>query len=114
MMLQNLTILVIFSSRYLSKFRLKVPISIIVFVSTGPDLRGVVDDKQVVSWRKGNKAGILLSAVIDKDVKVGDDIVTGFALKFVYTNTVPALDSSREVQTSDVTAPVYVVLGKME
>lgn len=80
----------------------------------GPDLRGVVDDKQVVSWRKGNKAGILLSAVIDKDVKVGDDIVTGFALKFVYTNTVPALDSSREVQTSDVTAPVYVVLGKME
>ena len=112
MMLQNLTILVIVFETFI-----KIQSIFILFLSlfyTGPDLRGVVDDKQVVSWRKGNKAGILLSAVIDKDVKVGDDIVTGFALKFVYTNTVPALDSSREVQTSDVTAPVYVVLGKME
>merc|ERR1712141_511442 len=83
------------------------------FDDSGPDLRGVVDDKQVVSWRKGNKAGIVLSAHIDKNIQKNEDIVTGFALKFVYTNTVPALEQ-REVQTSDITAPVYVTLGKME
>ena len=72
-----------------------------------------MDDKQVVSWRKGNKAGIVLSAHIDKNIQKNEDIVTGFALKFVYTNTVPALEQ-REVQTSDITAPVYVTLRKME
>jgi len=83
------------------------------FDDSGPDLRGVVDDEKVVSWRKGNKACVMLSAMLDKNIQQGDDIVTGFALKFVYTNTIQAIEN-REVQTSDITAPVYVVLGKME
>ena len=81
------------------------------FDDSGPDLRGIVDDKSVVAWRKGNKAGIYLSAKIDPNVKPGDDIITGFAMKFVYTNTVPALEQ-REIQTSEIFAPVYVTLGK--
>ena len=81
------------------------------FDDSGPDLRGVVDDINLVAWRKGNKAGIMLSAIIDKNVQAEDEIVTGFALKFVYTNTVPALEQ-REVQTSEIIAPVYVILGK--
>ena len=83
------------------------------FDDSGPDLRGVVDDEKVVSWRKGNKACVMLSALLDKNIQQGDDIVTGFALKFVYTNTIQAIEN-REVQTSDITAPVYVVLGQME
>ena len=83
------------------------------FDDSGPDLRGVVDDEKVVSWRKGNKACVMLSALLDKNIQQGDDIVTGFALKFVYTNTIQAIEN-REVQTSDITAPVYVALGQME
>ena len=80
------------------------------FDDSGPDLRGVVDDKAVVAWRKGNKAGIQLSAKIMSSVQPGQEVVTGFALKFVYTNTVPALEQ-REVQTVDVIVPIYVILG---
>jgi hypothetical protein len=81
------------------------------FDESGPDLRGIVDDKSVISWRKGNKAGIILSAKISSDLQDGDEIITGFALKFVYTNTVPALEQ-REIQKSEVIIPVYVILGK--
>ena len=81
------------------------------FDDSGPDLRGVVDDVNLIAWRKGNKAGILLSAILDENVKPEDEIITGFALKFIYTNTVPALEQ-REVQTSEIIAPIYVILGR--
>ena len=43
------------------------------FDDSGPDLRGVVDDEKVVSWRKGNKACVMLSALLDKNIQQGDD-----------------------------------------
>ena len=36
-----------------------------------------------------------------------------FALKFVYTNTISALEK-KEVQTADILVPVYIVLGTIE
>merc|ERR1712025_1530365 len=75
------------------------------FDDSGPDLRGIVDDKSVVAWRKGNKAGVHLSAKINENLESGTEITTGFAMKFVYTNTVPALE--QRVQTADVIMPVY-------
>jgi len=83
------------------------------FDDSGPDLRGIVDDVNLVAWRKGNKAGIILSAIVDKDVKENDEITVGFALKFIYTNTVPALEQ-REVQTSEIITPVYITLGSVQ
>lgn len=47
-----------------------------------------------------------------KSEKVEEEIVTGFGVRFVYTNTVPALEQ-REVQKVEITVPVYVVLGQM-
>ena len=44
--------------------------------------------------------------------KVEEEIVTGFGVRFVYTNTVPALEQ-REIQKVEITVPVYVVLGQM-
>jgi len=41
-----------------------------------------------------------------------EEILAGFGVRFMYTNTVPALEQ-REIQKVDVTTPVYVVLGKM-
>lgn len=82
------------------------------FDDSGPDLRGIVDDVNLVAWRKSNKAGIILSSLLEANLERGQEIVTGFALKFVYTNTVPALEH-REVQTSEIIAPIYVILGKI-
>ena len=67
----------------------------------------------MVAWRKGNKAGVQLSAKVTQGkLEVGTEVITGFAMKFIYTNTVPALEQ-REVQTVDVIVPVYVHLGKI-
>ena len=47
-----------------------------------------------------------------KSQQSDEEILTGFGVRFMYTNTVPALEQ-REIQKVDVTIPVYVVLGKM-
>ena len=73
----------------------------------------VVDDKRIVAWRKSNKVGIKAKAKLNCDLKPGTEVVTGFALRFLYTNTVPSLEQ-REIQTSEVTIPVFVVLGICE
>ena len=72
-----------------------------------------VDDKRIVAWRKSNKVGIKAKAKLNCDLERGDEVITGFALRFLYTNTVPSLEQ-REIQTSEVTIPVFVVLGTCE
>jgi len=74
---------------------------------------GIVDDKRIVAWRKSNKVGIKAKAKLNCDLERGDEVITGFALRFLYTNTVPSLEQ-REIQTSEVTIPVFVVLGTCE
>ena len=83
------------------------------FDDAGPDLKGVVDDAAVVAWRKGNKVGVFLSATPGEKLGSGDEVVVEFALKFVYTNTISALEK-KEVQTADILVPVYIVLGTIE
>ena len=59
-----------------------------------------VDDKRIVAWRKSNKVGIKAKAKLNCDLERGDEVITGFALRFLYTKTVPSLEQ-REIQTSD-------------
>ena len=74
--------------------------------------------KDVVVWRKGNKVALALSATLPtrfqqtEKMETEEEILAGFGVRFMYTNTVPALEQ-REIQKVDVTTPVYVVLGKM-
>ena len=82
------------------------------FDDAGPDLQGVVDDEKVVAWRKGNKVGVFLHVVPDSDLKPGAEVIAEFALKFVYTNTISALEK-REVQTTDILVPIFISLGKI-
>lgn len=70
----------------------------------------VVDDVNVVSWRRSNKVGVKLAAKVQDDVSVGEKVVVTFGLKFLYTNTISALEQ-RSMQTVDVVIPVNVVLG---
>ena len=70
-----------------------------------------VDDSRIVAWRKSNKVGIKAKAKLNCDVTPGTEVITGFALRFLYTNTVPSLEQ-REIQTTEITIPVFVVLGK--
>ena len=79
---------------------------------SGPDLTGVEDDDRIVAWRKVNKVGIVARARIDADLVAGDEVVTGFALRYEYTNTLTSLEQ-KEVARYDITVPVYVVLGKV-
>ena len=72
----------------------------------------LVDDSRIVAWRKSNKVGIKAKAKLNCDLETGAEVVTGFALRFLYTNTVPSLEQ-REIQTSDVTVPIFIVLGKV-
>ena len=69
-----------------------------------------VDDSRIVAWRKSNKVGIRAKVKVNCDLKRGTEVITGFALRFLYTNTVPSLEQ-REIQTSEITIPVFVVLG---
>jgi hypothetical protein len=77
--------------------------------------------QNVVKWRKGNKVLLSLNAILParfekpktatKPIEE-EEILTGFGVRFMYTNTVPALEQ-REIQKVDITVPIYVVLGKM-
>merc|ERR550539_2209792 len=42
---------------------------------------GIVDDSRIVAWRK-----------LNSDLTPGTEVITGFALRFLYTNTVPSLE----------------------
>jgi len=77
------------------------------FDDGGVDLAGHVDDREVVVWRKSNKVGLKLEVTPSTE---GEQIV-GFGIQYQYTNTVFALDSSKEVQTATMRIPVYLTLG---
>lgn len=79
---------------------------------SGPDLTGVEDDERIVAWRKTNKVGIVARARLSANLEAGDEVVTGFALRFEYTNTLTSLEQ-KEVARYDITVPVYVILGKV-
>lgn len=80
------------------------------FDDVGPDLKGVVDDKAVVDWRKANRVGVKMTAKVNSSVQKGDQAVATIALKFLYTNTISALEQ-REVQTENIFVPINIVLG---
>jgi len=77
------------------------------FDDGGVDLAGHVDDREVVVWRKSNKVGLKLEVTPSTE---GEQIV-GFGIQYQYTNTVFALDSSKEVQTATMRIPVFLTLG---
>ncbi|TRY61406.1 hypothetical protein TCAL_03671 [Tigriopus californicus] len=77
---------------------------------TGPDIKNVVDDEKIVAWRKDNRVGVHFSARIDSDVTPNTPIMTSMALKFLYTNTISALEQ-KEAQTAEIMIPVHLNLG---
>ncbi|QQP37525.1 Dynactin subunit 4like [Caligus rogercresseyi] len=78
------------------------------FDESAPDLHKD-DDKSVIAWRKGNKVGVRMSAIPDGSEE-STEVLINFGLKFLYTNTISALDK-KDVQTGDILIPVYVNLG---
>ena len=66
-----------------------------------------------MEWRKSNKVGIKARAKLNPDIGIGSEVITGFCLRFLYTNTVLSAEQ-REIQTSDVAIPVFVILGKIK
>jgi dynactin-4 len=82
------------------------------FDDAGPDLQGVVDDKSVVAWRKGNKVGVHMTLDCSA-VRPGEEVTAAFALKFMYTNTISALEQ-KEIQKAHVALPVFLKIGRAQ
>eukprot|EP00095_Tigriopus_kingsejongensis_P003533 snap_masked-scaffold106_size358372-processed-gene-0.10 protein:Tk03533 transcript:snap_masked-scaffold106_size358372-processed-gene-0.10-mRNA-1 annotation:"dynactin subunit 4" len=79
------------------------------FDEAGPDLKDVVDDPKVVSWRKGNQVGLHMLAHLEEDVAPGSDVRASFCLQFIYTNTISALEQ-KEAQKADILVPVTTIM----
>jgi len=70
-------------------------------------------DGGAVAWRRGNRVGLKLRAQVSADVQSGDSALVSFCLRFVYTNTISALEQ-REIQTEDIHLPVHLNLGEVQ
>ncbi len=81
------------------------------FDEPGPGSSGP-EDSDFVVWRRGNRVGVRMAAQLGPDLVPGSEITAAFGMRFVYTNTISALEQ-REVQTAEVLVPVYVVLGSL-
>ncbi len=81
------------------------------FDDAGPAMVASDDDKSLVRWRRANKVGVALKAKIGEGIKKEEEAVVGVAMRFVYTNTISALEQ-REVQKADICLPIFVKLGK--
>lgn len=65
---------------------------------------------RLVVRRKSNKAFIRL-AVKPKDLEIGTEVITGFIMQHVYTNTIATTVENKEPQKYDHKIKVFITLG---
>lgn len=61
---------------------------------------------RLVVFRKSNKAVIKLTVTPDKDLKLGDEVISGFTMQHLYTNTITS-------QKYDHRLNVFLTLGTL-
>lgn len=83
------------------------------FDDSAPDLQGVVDDKNVVLSRKSNKVWVRLAAKVGDSLSVGDEVITTIGVKFLFTNTLSALEQ-KTIQAEEVYIPINICLGNVK
>lgn len=77
------------------------------------DNPNVEDDKNLVVWRKSNKAIVKLQVTPDSDLSVGDEVVCGFSIEHIFTNTVTVTVENKQPQKSNHRVRVFLNLGKI-
>lgn len=66
---------------------------------------------RLVVRRKSNKAFIKLSVKPKEDLSLGAEIVTGFVIQHVYTNTITTTVENKEPQKYDHKIKAFISLG---
>lgn len=68
----------------------------------------------MVKWRKSNKAVIKLKITPRSDLNLGDEVVVGFVMQHVYTNTIAtSVEKDKEPQKCEHKIKVFFSLGKL-
>lgn len=66
-----------------------------------------------MKWRKSNKAFIKLNVTPRVDVALGSEVVCGFVMQHVYTNTIASKVENKEPQKYDHKVKVFLHLGQV-
>ncbi|CAH0553048.1 unnamed protein product [Brassicogethes aeneus] len=73
------------------------------------DTHNIQDDPKLVKWRKSNKAFIRLSVTPQEGLELKTEIVCGFAMKHLYTNTI----FTQQPQKYEHKVKVFLTLGNL-
>ncbi|CAG9823358.1 unnamed protein product [Phaedon cochleariae] len=77
------------------------------------DTHNIQDDTKLVKWRKSNKAYVKLNVTPKEDLGLNSDVVCGFTMQHVYTNTITGQMDKKEPQKYDHKVKVFLHLGKL-
>ncbi|KAI4460369.1 dynactin p62 subunit [Holotrichia oblita] len=72
------------------------------------------DDPRLVKWRKSNKAVIKLQITPSASLNLGDEVVVGFVMQHIYTNTIAtSVEKDKEPQKCQHKIRVFLSLGNL-
>lgn len=66
---------------------------------------------RLVVRRKSNKAFVKLIVKPKENLSIGNEVVTGFTMQHVYTNTIATTVENKEPQKYDHKIKVFITLG---
>lgn len=76
------------------------------------ETHNIHDDPKLVKWRKSNKAFIKLNITPDESLPLNAEVVCGFIMQHVYTNTITGQLEKKEPQKYDHKVKVFLTLGQ--
>nr|CAH7743499.1 unnamed protein product [Callosobruchus chinensis] len=75
------------------------------------DSHNIQDDPNLVKWRKSNKAFIRLAVTPNGDLPLNSEVVCGFVMQHIYTNTITSKVENKEPQQYNHKVKVFLNLG---
>lgn len=64
-------------------------------------------------WRKSNKAFVKLAVTPNEGLELGTEIVAGFTMQHIYTNTIATTVENKEPDKHDHDVRVFLSLGNL-
>lgn len=64
-------------------------------------------------WRKSNKAFIKLAVTPNENLELNTEVVVGFTIQHIYTNTIATTVENKEPEKRDHNLRVFLTLGNL-
>ncbi|XP_044263145.1 dynactin subunit 4 [Tribolium madens] len=77
------------------------------------DSHNIQDDTKLVVWRKSNKVFVKLVVTPDDGLELNTEIVAGFTMQHIYTNTIATTVENKEPDRHDHNVRVFLTLGNL-